>query len=60
MGVEDLYTIRQVADLLKPSRWTVRQWTADGDLKAVRLWERYWRVPASALASLISEDRHST
>lgn len=55
---ETLYTLHQVAELLKLSCSTVARLKARGDLPCVKI-GRSVRVEASAIARLIEESKHA-
>ena len=48
------YTIDEVAERLKVSRWTVWRWVRAGDLTAIRFGRR-WRINEDDLAGFVAE-----
>lgn len=55
--METLYTVEEVAQLLKVSAFTVRRWLTTGQLHGIKF-EGFWRVSESDLNAFI-EDRRS-
>lgn len=53
MGVERMYTVREVAQLVAVSRFTVVKWIVDGELQAMKL-GRVVRISESALKGMIA------
>lgn len=51
MAQEYLYTLREIADVLRVSEWTVRRLIAAGKLDALRVGKRGVRIPAGSLAA---------
>lgn len=50
---ETYYTIQEIADLLKVSSRTVRNWINEGKLEALRF-GREFRIPETALKMMMS------
>ncbi len=50
--MENLLTVREVAERVKAAPFTVRTWLKRGDLRAIKL-DKAWRVPESALAEFL-------
>lgn len=53
-GGDVLYTVAEVAKLLKLNPQTVRRYCRDGELASVKV-GKGWRVPASSLSKLLDE-----
>jgi len=43
---EKYYTVKEVAELLKVTERTVRNWIRKGQIKAIKI-GRVWRIPAN-------------
>ena len=54
MGVSQMLTVQEVADLLKTSLQQVRKMAADGTLPAVKI-GREWRFPVRFLEEFLTE-----
>ena len=54
MGVSQMLTVQEVADLLKTSLQQVRKMAAEGILPAVKI-GREWRFPAKFLEEFLEE-----
>lgn len=52
---KQVYTIREVAQLLRFSEQTIREWARDGQIKAVRPGLRAWRVPRAEVERLLAQ-----
>lgn len=50
--IEQMFTVREVAELLKVGDETIWRWIKSGRLKAIKLAKEY-RIPESALKSLL-------
>ena len=53
--MKQLYTIGEVAEILRFSEQTIREWARNGQIKAVRPGLRAWRIPRSEVQRLLSE-----
>lgn len=52
---KQVYTIQEVAELLRFSEQTVRDWARSGQIKAVRPGLRAWRVPRAEVERLLAQ-----
>jgi len=57
--MEELYTVREVAELLKVHEATIWRWCRSGDLRAFRVGQR-WRIAASDLQRLMEAKEEMT
>lgn len=55
---EELYTVKEIAEKYKVTEDTVREWIRAGQITAIKLTTRIYRVTASALKEF--EDRRTT
>src|SRR5262245_685763 len=53
--VKQVYTIPEVAKLVRFSEQTIREWVRDGRVKAVRPGLRAWRIPRAEGQRLLAE-----
>lgn len=52
---KQVYTIQEVAALLRFSDQTIREWARTGQIKAVRPGLRAWRVPRAEVERLLAQ-----
>lgn len=52
---KQVYTIAEVAELLRFSEQTIREWARTGQIKAVRPGLRAWRVPRAEVERLLAQ-----
>lgn len=53
--MKQMYTIKEVAELLRFSEQTIREWARDGQIKAVRPGLRAWRIPRAEVQRLLAQ-----
>ena len=51
---EKVYTVEEIAELLKVKVYTVREWLRTGKLKGFKMGGRVWRVKESELDKFIN------
>ncbi len=52
---KQVYTIAEVAQLLRFSEQTIREWARTGQIKAVRPGLRAWRIPRTEVERLLAQ-----
>jgi excisionase family DNA binding protein len=52
---KQVYTIAEVAEMLRFSEQTIREWARTGQIKAVRPGLRAWRVPRAEVERLLAQ-----
>ena len=52
---KQVYTIQEVAQLLRFSEQTIREWARDGRIKAVRPGLRAYRIPVAEVERLLAQ-----
>lgn len=52
---KQVYTIQEVARLIRFSDQTIREWVRDGTIKAVRPGLRAWRIPRAEVERLLAQ-----
>jgi excisionase family DNA binding protein len=52
---KQVYTIAEVAQLLRFSEQTIREWARTGQIRAVRPGLRAWRVPRAEVERLLAQ-----
>jgi excisionase family DNA binding protein len=52
---KQMYTIAEVAALLRFSEQTIREWARSGQIKAVRPGLRAWRIPRAEVERLLAQ-----
>lgn len=57
-GGDVLYSVTDVARLLKLNDQTVRRYCRDGSLGAIKIGKQ-WRIPASAVSELLEKKPHT-
>jgi excisionase family DNA binding protein len=55
MAAKQVYTIAEVANLLRFSEQTIREWARTGQIKAVRPGLRAWRIPRAEVERLLAQ-----
>lgn len=55
IGLEKMYSVRQAADLLSLSHWTIRLWIGNGKLRSAKVGRRRV-IRESELRRLISDE----
>ena len=51
--MQDLYTVHEVAEILKVEDQTIRKYITDGKMKAIKLSNRLLRIPKSEVEYLL-------
>ncbi len=52
---KQMYTIAEVARLMRFSEQTIREWARTGQIKAVRPGLRAWRIPRAEVQRLLAQ-----
>lgn len=53
-GMEQLYTISEVAEILKMKERTIEEWTRNGTINAVRVGPKLVRIPREEVERIIT------
>ena len=56
MKTDKMYTLKEVAELLRVDIQTVRRWTREDKIKYIKVGERFIRIPGNEVKRLLGEE----